>query len=241
MNPSQLLTSLKMDLGIYGLRLPFDDPDKAIMDVINLKTIKSFSVFSPRLETINIDVGRDVEKIKEEYTESVFTIPNKYPDREILYVRRILPQSKLMGNGFISPVFDGSIETYLQLGMTQAQADLASLAAPPITFKFDPPNILHVYNLATYYGRLEVELAFEHAQNLSTIPQTSWESFYELALLDVKRFLYNSMKHYTEIQSAFGTIVLKIDDWQSAESDRKDLIERMKDVYHLDVDRIAII
>lgn len=241
MNISQLLTSIKMDLGIYGLRLPFEDPDKAMLDVINLKTLKTFSVFLPRVETILVDVATEVEKIKEEYTESIFVIPSKYPDREMLYVRKIVPQNKLMGNGFISPVFDGTIDTYNQMAMTQAQADLASLAAPPITFKFDSPNILHVYNLATAYGKLELEIAFEHAANLSTIPMTAWDSFYDLALVDIKRFLYNAMKHYTEIQSAFGTIVLKIDDWQSAESDRKDIVEKMRDTYHLEVEQMVII
>lgn len=241
MNMSKLLTSIKMDLGIYGLKLPFEDPDKTLTEVIQLRTIKTFSVFLPRLETITLDVGTEVEKIKDEYTESVFVLPNKYPDREMLFVLRITPQNKLLGNGFISPVFDGTIDTYLQMGMTQAQADLASIAAPPITFKFDAPNILHVYNLATTYGKLEIEIAYEHASNLSTIPMTAWESFYDLALLDIKRFLYNAMKHYTEIQSAFGTISLRIDDWQSAESDRKDLIERIRDVYHLELEQVAII
>ena len=44
MNPSQLLTSIKMDLGIYGLRLPFDNPDEAMMEVIKLKTLKTLRI-----------------------------------------------------------------------------------------------------------------------------------------------------------------------------------------------------
>ena len=28
---SELLTMIKMDLGIYSLRLPFEDPDKALL------------------------------------------------------------------------------------------------------------------------------------------------------------------------------------------------------------------
>ena len=241
MNISQLLTQIKMDLGIYGLSLPFEDPDKALMEVIQLRTLKIFSVYQPRVEIIKLDLAKDVETLKEEYTESIYVLPNKYPDREMLGIRRILPVNKLMGNGFLAPVFDGTIETYMELMSTQANANLASVAAPPITFKFDPPNIMHVYNMATAYGIVEVELEFEHAQNLSTIPLTAWESFYELALIDVKRFLYNAMKHYTDLSTAFGTISMKIDDWSNAESERKDLIEKWKDSYHLDTAQFVII
>lgn len=231
-----------MDLGVYGLRLPFDDPDAAMMDVIKLKTLKTFSVFLPQLITVSVDLSKDLETVKEEYTESIYIIPSDlFGDREIMYVRDIYLKSKLLGNGFISPTFDGSIETYNMLMMTQANANLASIAAPAITFKFVAPNKLHLYNVATAYGVVDIEFGVEHADNLSTIPSTAWETFYELALLDIKRFLYNSMKHYNEIQSAYGTINLKIDEWSNAESERKDLIEKFKDVYHLETKQFFII
>lgn len=242
MNASQLLTSIKMDLGIYGLRLPFDDPDKAMMDVIQLKTLKTFSTFYPQLITKSIDLATDLKCEKSEYTESIYIIPpDLFGGREILYLRTIYPKSKLLGNGFISPTFDGSIETYNMLMMTQANANLASVAAPAITFKFEPPNKVYLYNMATAYGVVDFEFAVEHANNLSTIPQTAWESFYELALIDVKRFLYNIMKHYTELQTAYGNINLKIDDWSTAESDRKELVEKLKDIYHLEVEQFFVI
>lgn len=241
MNLTQLLTSLKMDLGIYGLRLPFDNPDEAMMDVIKLKSLKTFSSFYPQIKTISVDLAKDLECIKEEYTESIYIIPDIFAGREIMYIRNIVLKSKLLGNGFISPTFDGSIETYNMLMMTQANANLASVAAPAITFKFDPPNKMHLYNVATAYGVIDIEFGVEHAENLSTIPVTAWESFYELALLDIKRFLYNIMKHYNEIQTAYGTLNMRIDEWSNAESDRKDLIEKWKDVYHLEHEQFFII
>ena len=241
MNTSQLLTSIKMDLGIYGLRLPFDDPDKAMIDVIKLKTLKTFSTFLPQVKTVSVNLSTEVECIKEEYTESVYVLPDIFPGQEIMYIRNITMKSKLLGNGFISPTFDGSIETYNMLMMTQANADLASIAAPAITFKFEPPNKMYLYNVATAYGMIDIDFALEHAENLSTIPITAWETFYELALLDIKRFLYNAMKHYSELQTAYGTVNLRIDDWSNAESERKDLIEKMRDTYHLEVEQFFII
>lgn len=242
MNVSQLLTSIKMDLGIYGLRLPFDDPDATLMEVIKLKTIKTFSVYLPQVKLLRIDLKKDLECIKTDYTESIYIIPDLFAGREIMYIRNLMPRNKLItGNGYLSPMFDGSIDTFNSLMMVQANANLASIAAPPITFKFETPNKLYIYNVASSYGIVEIEFAVEHAENLSTIPTTAWESFYELALLDVKRFLYNTLKHYNELQTAYGTINLRIDEWSNAEDNRKDLIERMKDVYHLETEQLFII
>lgn len=223
-----------MDLGIYGLKLPFDNPDETLVDVLRLKTLKTFSIFSPVIEIESHDLGRMETVGKEDYTRTIYIIPRKYSDRQIIYVRNVLPRNKLAGNGYIAPVFDGSIGTFLDLAMTQANADLVSIAAPPITFKFVAPNQLWVYNFATNYGDVEIEIGYSHSNNFTTIPETSYESFYDLALIDIKRFLFNAMKHYKEINTAYGTISLRIDDWENAESERKDLIERWRDVYHLE-------
>jgi hypothetical protein len=52
--------------------------------------------------------------------------------------------------------------------------------------------------------------------------------------LDVKENLYPTMKNFSEIQTAIVNINLKIDDWANAEADRKELINRWDDTYHLD-------
>jgi hypothetical protein len=95
--------------------------------------------------------------------------------------------------------------------------------------------------MSSMYGEIDIEFAVEHTENLSSIPPTAFESFHELAELDIKIFLYNTLKHYNEIQTAYGTISLKIDDWANAEQDRKDLIEKWRDLYHLDGEVFYII
>jgi hypothetical protein len=234
MNISQLLTTIKMDLGIIGMKLPLENPDEAFMDVIKLKTLKTFSQFFPVIERVQYDLSKDLQITKSDYTESIYILPNKYPDREIVYVRSISPRNHFTGNGYISPAYDMALDSFYGLMLTQANADLVSVAAPPITFKFQAPNQLYIYNLATSWGLVDIDIAFEHANNLSTIPFTSWESFTELARADIKIFLYNLMKMYNDIDTAFGTIQLHIDDWSNAESDRKEIIEKWRDTYHLD-------
>ena len=240
MNMSELITSIKMDLGIYGLALPFNNPEQVLVDVIKLKTIKFFSPFEPYILQVPLNLN-NLNCLKNQYNESVYEIPNLFGDRRLLYVKKVNARNKLLGNGYVNPMFDDSIDIYDDLMMTQANANLLSVAAPPITFKYMKPNLLYLYNMATMYGEVDVEFAFEHADNLMTIPETSFASFYELASLDMKMFLYNTVKHYNDIQTAYGTISLKIDDWASAESDRKDLLNGWKDLYHLDTEQFFII
>lgn len=233
MNTSDLLTSIKMDLGIYGLRLPFDNPDAAIMDVIRLRSLKTFSTFHPRVKRIEIDLTKDVEPITTSYNHASYRLPDTWG--EIVTVRFVEPKPYALGGGSqYAPMGAAGICTYYNMMDLQATADLMSTAAPPLTFDFEAPNILHLFNYAVTSGTIVVEFGFMHADNLSTITHMEYESFYELALLDVKNLLYNTMKHYDEIQSAFGTINLKIDDWANAADQRRDLIERWSDVYHLD-------
>lgn len=240
MNLSELLTSIKMDLGIYGLSLPFENENKILHDVLKLRTITTFSQFQPHIVKIPLKLN-DMNCISSNYQESIYQIPDVFGDRRIMYIRRVEPRNKLLGSGYISPIFDGSIDIYNTIMSAQANADLLSAITPPFTFKFVGPNMLHLFNMTSMATELYVEFALEHADNFSTIPNTTWESFYELALLDIKRFLYGAMKHYTEIQTAYGNINLKIDDWANAEQERKDLLERWRDVYHLDVDQFIVV
>ena len=58
----------------------------------------------------------------------------------------------------------------------------------------------------------------------------------QLATLDVKMFLYNTLKLYDNIPTAFGNIQLKIEDHQGAESERTALLDKWNDTFHLDMD-----
>ena len=76
----------------------------------------------------------------------------------------------------------------------------------------------------------------EHDLSGETIQESQVESFMQLAELDLKRFLYNSLKNMTSVGSGFKDIQLKIDDWASAESERNALIEKWEGRYYLDDD-----
>lgn len=240
MNMSELFTSIKMDLGLYGIALPFEKENEMLEKTLKLKTLKTFSQFYPHVMRLDLSLN-ELKVIKSHYNESIYEIPDIFGDRKIMYIRRIDPKSKLLGNGYLNPVIDDSLDMYNGLMMGQAAANLLSTATPPFTFKFLQPNLLYMYNMSTMASELTIEFAVEHFDNLSSIPNTAWQSFYDLALLDIKQFLYGILKRYDSLQTAHGTINLHIDDWSNAESERKELIAHWRDVYHLEGEQFFII
>jgi|HigsolmetaAR203D_1030402.scaffolds.fasta_scaffold02063_9 hypothetical protein len=239
LNTSDLLTSIKIDLGIYGLVIPFEKEDEAIINVLRIKTLPVFSTYSPYILEVDMNL-KEMRALKTDYQESIYELPDIFGDNKILYIRKITPRNKMLGNGYFSPELTADYYAYNDLMLTQAYANLQSISTPSFTFKFRHPNLLYLYNLTTIADELKIEFALQHLDNFASISNSTWQSFYELALLDVKIFLYNAMKHYTDIQTAYGNFSLKIDEWSNAESERKDLIERWKDVFHLDVDQFVI-
>lgn len=239
MNLSEVITSIKMDLGIYTIALPFPNADEAIADVIKLRTLKTFSTFQPVYERVRFDL-HELERIERNSNYEKFLLPDVFNGRELLFVKEIeYDESFLTGMSYYGGMpLGGNI--IRQNMLANAGARLMSMMIPKITFQYKHPREITIYNITNSY-RVVMELAFKHDESLASIPDTCWDSFLELATLDVMAFLYATLKHHNEISSAYGTISLKIDDWSNAVSDRKQLIERWTDEYHLDVSSLEYI
>lgn len=240
-NKSQLMKQLKMDLGIYSIKLPLSDKDLYEYVICN-KTLPVYSIYNPWQYAITVDLdrlevadGRD--KLKSTTMCRLFTLPkiidNKNNDIRIIRVRDITPTRYI--NGIEDVTNYTTIEAFQGLAMTQALADLTSCMMPGLIFTFVPPNKVRIDNLVTFDNVVDMVIDLTHSPELYTLEEDDKISFYELALLDMKIFIYNQLKYYKSIQTALGTVDLMIDDWQSAESDRKELLSRWDDTYHLDM------
>ena len=239
---SRLITSIKMDLGVYGMSLPFDNPDEALRNVIKIKTLPTFSQFSPQYTSFMINTTELEAADNGTFQSKSFTVPDMFDGRDILFVRRIDIDTSELADGYIDPIYIGNELNYEDLITAQASANLLSMAIPSVTFDFHPPNKIEIYNSGlSFDNRFKVTVALEHSENLTTIPKTSWTSFSKLATLDVKKFLYDNLKLYSNLQTAYGNIDLKIDDWSNAEQERNDLINQWEDTWHLDDEQFIII
>lgn len=230
---SDLLTSIKMDLGIYQLAIPVDNLDEQLYDVIKLRTIKTYSQFYPYKEKIDVTLGTLEREIDTTYARTIYDLPNDIVQgREIITIYDI--NQRPTGLGYGDPVMPtgqgGSIIDSMMFA--NVNADILSAIAPKQTFEFIYPNKLILYNAFVNTGRIVMDIGTTHHENLMSIPPRGFETFEELALLDVKRFLYGKLKHYNDLQTAHGTINLRIDDWANAESERRELLKEWETTYH---------
>ena len=242
MNVSEILTMVKMDIGIYAVPLPFENPDNVLFDVIKMKSLRTFSNLFPHQVEFVMDLN-DLEVLRESCDEKSYILPNLFGDRPIISVLKVDPYNNLYNGNYFggNPIITNSASLYQDAMLGMAGYDLLSTIAPPFTFKFTAPSTLTLYNIGSFADKIKIRLAYAHAENLSTIKPTMEESFYELVKLDIKAFLYNNLKFYNNIQTSFATINLMIDEWSGAEQERKELVEKWTDEYHLEADQFVII
>ena len=158
------MKQLKMDLGIYSIKLPLSDKDLYEYVICN-KTLPVYSIYNPWQYAITIDLdrlevadGRD--KLKSTTMCRLFTLPkiidNKNNDIRIIRVRDITPTRYI--NGIEDVTNYTTIEAFQGLAMTQALADLTSCMMPGLIFTFIPPNKVRIDNLVTFDNVVDIIL-----------------------------------------------------------------------------------
>lgn len=114
-------------------------------------------------------------------------------------------------------------------GMLQGQSQVK------FRYYFYPPNILW---LIKPYGldsgmRVTATFLLKNDPTLLTIPDRSFEKVKELFVLDVRARIYNEYGNLTEIDTPYGSYNLGIDNWSSAESERKELFDQLQSMIHV--------
>ena len=235
MNLSNLLTRIKISCGLYSIALPFENPDEAMIDVIKNITLRTFSTYCPYYEQFRFDL-HSLEKLEKRANYEIYLLPDIFSERELLFVRDVrYDEADISGLGYWGggiPLLHGNMTN--QAILSNAGLQLTSKMVPRITFKYEHPRKVTLYNVLAS-AKLTFDLAFKHDENLVSISPTMEESFFNLAVLDVKDMLYQTLKHYNDIQSAYGNISMKLDEWQQASDQRKQLLEEWENDYHMDV------
>jgi len=212
MNPTTVLKTIKRKIGASRRPIPLSDED--IMDTIFEDTLPVFSNYFPLF--IPFTVKASQYKVK---------------DQVGVYFIDIGDELDILG---ISKIFKTESQIALQPRMQhhrddlfsmQAMSDLVSATYVPETFKFIPPNKVEVFPKYINDTDFMLELKLVHPRHLTTIPLSLREEFLKLAEYDVKISLYAILKHDNNLNTAFGTIDLKLEDLENAEDKRESLIE----------------
>lgn len=245
-NISKLISSIKLDLGLMTMATPFENLDELLREIIVIRTLPVFNELSPNTVPLQIDTN-ELEVVERRPESTVYLLPDVFGDMEIMMITGMEPtyDDKRYSESYNSSIFSYGMNPcicgYQELMLAQAQANLLSAASKGITFNFIAPNMLEIFTGYAMGNTFRLTVALSHAENLSTIPSTSYSSFLKLATLDVKVYLYNTLIHYENLQTAYGQLSLNIDRYSSAEDDRRALLEKWESTYHLDLSNIYFI
>lgn len=219
-NKALLLGKLKRKLGLFYLKLPIEDKD--LLTIIDEDTIPTYSIYFP--QELRVDI---TEADKVPGSKNTFFIDEKHigdgvniVDIELIY-------------GTYDPVTTGM---FYPLNPTdvinlQMSLDLTSAIGEPIAYNYIPPNKIEVLGGKALLGSFSADLLLTHNKKLTSIRPSQIDSFTKLALLDIKAFLYENLKHFDQIETTFGTINLRIDNWSNAENEKEELLNVWDEKY----------
>lgn len=242
MNLSKVVTHIKMQLGLAEYGLPFKDSvtgetiptETVIHEVLKNVTIPLYSQFLP-WEREGLAHVSSLNVIDEKY--GIYELPRFLTLTPVMWLIKVgLPLHNLRGTyGDVAPAY--GINRSVQ-GTVTAQAYLMianEMRAEP-TAKYLGHN--QVQLLGFPKSVLQFILACEHEPNGESLKESCYDSFLELATLDMKVFLYNTLKMYDGIPTAFGQINIKTDDLAGAEEARNTLLNDWRDRSHLSINNI---
>ena len=239
-NLSEFMTLVKGDIGIKDVPLPIDD--KELVERFNLSTLKEFSTRYPFITEAWVTQKDAIDLGQRSIAGCVtYIIPQEYyQGTEILDVLNLLPGGYgSEANMYMPNVVLGGADMLLEsIADIKMAAALGSMMTHAPTKRFDAPDKLTIYNGWTS-GSYRIELALKHDLSLSTIPSGAFTNLRQLAVLDLKSFLYKKMKRITNLETGIGNIDLKIDDWESAEREMTDLLDKWDDTVDLGLDSIT--
>lgn len=239
-NISKLITSIKIDTGLMTMASPFENLDELIREIIVIRTLPVFNELAPYKVPLLIDTN-ELEVVEHRSESDVYVLPDVFGDAEIMMITGIEPaydeyrntssyNTSMFAYG-ATPCYFG----YQDIILAQSQANMLSTVTKGITVNFIPPNMIEIFNAYSMGNNYRLNVCLSHSENLSTLPSTCYTSFLKLATLDVRAYLYNTLIHYDQLQTAYGQLSLNIDRFSNAEDDRRALIEKWEQTYHLDL------
>jgi hypothetical protein len=237
MNMSSVVSSLIQQHGLYYINLPFKDPTEIVVhNILKTTTIPEYSQFVPWTREYTCPTN-DLAVIDKK--EGIYFLPHFICTTPIMYVSSVEVQ-KSPHYGAYGDLAYGVSRSVQGVITSQAYSMVVGKLRREPTFEYLGENQIRLHGYPP--GNLTFRVACEHNANGETIPPGCRDSFMELAAWDLKVFLYNNLKGFDGIATAHGTINLKIEEYQGAESERKALLDTWRDTFHLDqVDLIEFI
>lgn len=214
LNPSIVVQYIERYLGVSLHYLELS-PEEVINTVFAF-TLPTFSTYYPYF------VPHPIRHMEDQVPGRVNAYYINSP-LQVLGVSKILVENYMGGSGLPLTIHDNH-PIYSQFA-----SDLQSMVVQPITFEWEPPNIVSLYPKTHLLGDFMVELKTVHPNHLATIELGLRDEFLKLALLDVRISLYPMRQRFSSLNTAYGNIELFMDKLESASDDRETLLEKWRE------------
>lgn len=242
---TRMLNKIERRLGLTPLipHLPEYCNKEHWTDIIMEDTIVTFSRYYPNRFKMIINENT-CDKKKDEQKNTWYYIKD-----EILQGAKLLgvmdidwtdnsSNNSSLGTGNIGTYWYPSMSvcpaaTFESILSLQSAADFASLYNRGIVIDFQYPNRFCLKGLGNVNYDLNsftLILLVEH-MSLSTISPTKMEIFESLAIADVANYLYQNLKYYDGLDTAFVNIDLKLNELNDAANKRDNIIDELKNSY----------
>jgi hypothetical protein len=244
MNISDVVNDIKLSQGLQNIALPFDKPVENVIAEILRMTVREYSEFKPYVQEC-FAVKKNLLSPNETLRKAnIYILPPECTTTRVKTAHAEIASSSYQDEEATTNTFTvgtpfvgfGSYypQDILNAQMTGAAINkYAGLSSQAPNSEYLGHNKIKLYNFPEQcFIKFKVERV--HDYSLETLPDSCYETFVELATLDVQRTLYNNIKNMQNVGSAFKEIQLKIEDWSGAEKDQKAWMEKYRGIFHLD-------
>lgn len=244
MNIGNVINDIKMANGLQTISLPYDKPIELVMQDILQMSIRTFSRFKPWIRETYENRENLASPSKLDEKRGIYILPTNITTTTVQYADAYAASNQFQSedatiNTFtVGTPFVGFGAYYPQdiVNATMTGAGInkyAGITSNQPTSKWLGFNRIQLFNFPDHCY-IQFIVKCDHDPNGETIPESCVESFMQLATYDVQRTLYNTLKNMNNVGSAFKETQLKIDEWSSADENRKALIEKWEGNFHFD-------
>lgn len=251
MNMTYAINDIKLALGLNTIALPFKEPVENVIHRILESTLRTYSSFKPAVKDVYESLTRLGYMSEYEKNNGIYLLPPILTQNNSVISASASVYAEINESNVVttSPFTVGSpfigFGSYYPQDIINATLTGATInkyigiTTSPATSEWLGSNKIKLYNFPKHCI-VHFTAQCYHDSNGESIEDSCRDSFMDLAILDVKRTLYNMLKNMNNVGSAFKEIQLKIDDWSGAEEAYNSLKEKYNESYLDDIEELCI-
>lgn len=234
MNINKLINEIKKKVGLIG-HLSTVISDKGIRDIIYMSLdefnrVSSYPVRIPLKPYVNDILNFQIPIFDYRYNNNMIEQEISPDILKLCNDSGVIIKDVRLHRDSATPMAPQSM-TMKQDMTTLNMANMRALNTQKPTLRVRMPNILIIENYSSnlmYYQSYNMELRMTHPKTLATIDIGLERWFEELCRRNVEMVLYNNNLRFLNIDIGSVRVELNIDNFQSAEKDKEELLEKMR-------------